>query len=58
MSMAAPSTLNLEQLDQLSINTIRFPVGRRRAKGQQWPPGPAAGRRADGLRAVDPISPA
>jgi len=24
MSMAAPSTLNLEQLDQLSINTIRF----------------------------------
>jgi hypothetical protein len=29
-----------------------FPVGRQRAKGQQWPPGPAAWRRADGLGAV------
>ena len=46
------------RLDRLSVDPIRFLSVGAVQKANSGEPGPAAWRRADGRRAVDPISPA
>ena len=58
MSIAATTTLNPAQLDQLSVDTIRFLSVDAVQKAEQRPPRPPAGGGADGLCAVDTIPPA
>ena len=58
MSIATTTTLNPAQLDQLSVDTIRFLSVDAVQKANSGHPGLPAGRRADGLCAVDTISPA
>ena len=44
-----------ESVDQLCINTLRFLSVDAVQKARQRPSGPADGRRADGVRAVDAL---